>query len=790
VVSLEIDPSVLLPLSLGLPFAAALVAALGGSRLRSGAGWLVLLAALGSTAALARLALTTDTPARFDVAWMPAIDVRFALRGDPFGLFMALLASAGGVLVCLYAIGYLARESAARVRRFYPALAAFMGSMVGIAIADDLILLFVFWEITSVTSFLLIGFRSEDDDAKAGALTALQVTAVGGLVMSVGFLLIGQIAGTFSWSTIVADPSRVARLLDSPLRDPVLLLVLVGAFTKSAQVPFSFWLPAAMVAPTPVSAYLHAATMVKAGVFLVGRMLPVFGASPLWTPVLVTVGALTMLLGALHAFRERDLKAVLAQMTVATLGATMLLYGIGAASQDALQMLNHALYKGALFLVVGIIEHTTGTRDIDELGGLRRRLPLAFAACALATLSMAGIPPLLGFVTKEAWLTGVWYAPARAGHPALHAMALGAVVVTGVLVVAVAWRLVGVFLGPTPAAIARRLGADHHHEPFPPLWISPVLLALGALGLGILTATGWTAHFATAASSRPDAALHLALVPPLGAPLFATVAMLGAAVLVCRRREWVARQLGWLDTFPSARAVWDWSIATVTRAGERFIRRWQSGSLRWYLAVTLFSVPVAVGLALRTGDLSVRDVVVDLAGAPWYGLALCGLLGWATIATVRAETRLGAAIGMTTIGFLVSMMFVVYRSPDILLTQILIETVSTIFILLVLAFLPPFRPRDLTATARTVHLCVAGAFGLTIMLLVLLAMSPGIHALDNIATRPGGLLSLSLAAGGGANAVNVIIVDLRAMDTTGEIAVLVAVGLCIYGLLRTRRSAI
>jgi NADH:ubiquinone oxidoreductase subunit 5 (subunit L)/multisubunit Na+/H+ antiporter MnhA subunit len=789
VVSPDPDPSVLLLLSVGLPFGAALATALLGGFLGNGSGWVVLLAALGSTGLLARLALAIGGPARVDAAWLPAIDVRFTLLGDPFGLFLALLVTGVGVLVCLYSIGYLAEESEARRRRFYPALAAFMGSMVGIALADDLMLLFVFWELTSLTSFLLIGFRSEDEDAKAGALTALQVTAAGGLVMSVGFLLIGQVAGTFSLSAIVSDPDRLARLLDSPLRDGALLLVLCGAFTKSAQVPFSFWLPAAMVAPTPVSTYLHAATMVKAGVFLVGRMLPIFGASPLWCPVLVTVGAATMLLGALQAFRENDLKAVLAHTTVAALGGMVLLYGygLGAAAQDALQMLSHALYKGALFLVAGIVEHTARTRNIEELGGLRRRLPLAFVACALAALSMAGIPPLLGFVAKEALLAELLHGPALAGHPVLHAVALGAALVAAAFIAAVAWRLVTVFLGTPTRAIARRL-ADSHHEPRPPLWISPLLLALGALGLGVLTATDLTADLMQAASSRSDAHLHLGLAPSLEAPFVVTVAVLALAVLLGRDRQRVTAILGRLDVLPSGQTVWNGLISAIVRTGEGFSRRWQSGSLRWYLAATLASVPVAVGFALRAGSLSYRDAGADLADAPWYGLALCVLLGVATVTAVRANTRLGAAISMTSIGFLVSMLFVVYRSPDILLTQILIETVSTIFIVLVLAFLPPFRPRDLARTARTVNLAVAGAFGLAIMVLVLLAMTPGLRELDNVATRPGGLLSLSLAEGGGANAVNVIIVDIRAMDTTGEITVLVVVGLCIYGLLRTRRS--
>src|SRR3990172_2429094 len=321
--------------------------------------------------------------------------------------------------------------------------------MLGIALADDLIVLFVFWEITSVASFLLIGHRFEDDDAKAGALMALQVTALGGLAMFVGFLLVGQVTGTFSISRIGASPELVARLLHSPLSTAALLLVLLGAFTKSAQVPFHFWLPRAMVAPTPVSTYLHAATMVKAGVFLLGRMHPIFGESPPWAPILVVVGTASMVLGAYQAFREADLKAVLARTTASALGMITLLYGLGATGEDSLHLLNHALYKGALFLVAGIVEHHAHTRRLDELGGLRRTLPLAFLACAVASLSMAGFPPLLGFAGKEAFYADVLRDAFLVDRPLLQGAVLLASLATSAFLVAVAGKLtLGVFLFP------------------------------------------------------------------------------------------------------------------------------------------------------------------------------------------------------------------------------------------------------------------------------------------------------------------------------------------------------
>jgi NADH:ubiquinone oxidoreductase subunit 5 (subunit L)/multisubunit Na+/H+ antiporter MnhA subunit len=777
------DAAWLLPLAIALPFAAAAAVGVAGRALGLRGGWLLAVAAAGSFVALGKLALTaTAAPLRFEVPWLPAIDVAFALRGDAFGVFFALLVSGIGVLVVLYSLAYLDRRDLDRAPRYYASLAVFMGSMLGIALADDLIVIFVAWELTSISSFLLIGYRFEDDDAKAGALTALQVTALGGLVMSAGFLLIAQVTGTFSLSLIASDPARIERLLSSPLGTWALILVFCGAFTKSAQVPFHFWLPRAMVAPTPISAYLHAATMVKAGVFLVGRMLPIFGESPLWLPVLVAVGGTTMLLGAYQATRETDLKAILASTTVSALGLLFLLYGLGAAEQDALQILNHALYKGTLFLVAGIVEHHAHTRDLRRLGGLRDELPIAFAACALGALSMAGIVPLLGFLAKEAFYGALLENEALARLPLLRVVVLAASLLTSAFLAATAYRLTaGVFLGA-------RHGDPHARAAHDWLWVSPVALALGALTLGLLGAGSATGRLARTFSSRPGGHLELSLLPHAAGPLLASVAAVALAVIVHRGREPVIARVTRLSVLPPAAAVWQGALAAVARAGEEFSRWWENGSLRWYLAATVMTLPALVVVTFWGTGAPVGRMRVDLGEMSWYGLLCCGLLAVATVATVRARTRLAAAIASSAIGFLVAMLYVVYRSPDILLTQILIETVSTIFVLLVLVHLPKFPLRDLPPRSRLANGAIAACFGLTMTVLLLLAMTPGLREADNIATRPGGLLSLSLAQGGGANAVNVIIVDIRALDTNGEITVLVVVGLCIYGLLRARRS--
>lgn len=778
-----LDSPTLLPLIIALPLLAGLAVGALGNRLRLANGWIIVAAAALATGCAWVIGRGDAVSPQYRLEWLPSINVAFALRGDGYGLFFAMLVTGIGTLVALYALSYLPESDADRAQRFYAALGVFMGAMVGIALADDLIVLFVFWEITSLSSFLLIGHRCEDATAKAGAVTALQVTALGGLVMSVGFLLLGQIAGTFSISTIAGDPQIVARIVGAPLGTAALLLILCGAFTKSAQVPFHFWLPGAMVAPTPISAYLHAATMVKAGVFLVGRMEPIFGTAPLWLPVLVGIGALTMLLGAYHATRQRDLKAMLAYTTASALGSLFVMYGLRGTALDGLQILNHALYKGALFLVVGIVEHHTHTRSIDRLGGLRHALPLPFAAALLASLSMAGIPPLLGFIAKESSAALIMHHGVLSQHPLSQYLLMAAVTISSALLTVTAYRVtVNVFLGPARVA-------DHtqHHER-DTMWLSPLVLATGALLLGLAGAGTFTAHLTAAIASRPDTHAHVSLIPHVGIELALWAATLLLAAVFTRLPQLSADHGAPALRTPTAAEIWNAGVTGIASVGDAFSRTWENGSLRWYLAGTVLTLPALVAITFAAGGISHTAITAHLQDVSWIGLLFCALLAFGALATVRAQTRLAAAIASSSVGFLVAMLYVVYRSPDILLTQILIETVSTIFVLLVLLHLPGFPQRDLTPPARMVNATIAGSVGLVVTMLLLLAMTPGLRETDNIATRAGGLLSQALAIGGGANAVNVIIVDIRALDTNGEITVLVVVGLCVVGLLRTRRT--
>jgi NADH:ubiquinone oxidoreductase subunit 5 (subunit L)/multisubunit Na+/H+ antiporter MnhA subunit/multisubunit Na+/H+ antiporter MnhB subunit len=775
-----------LPAIVAIPFVAAVAILLLGRRVgpRVGAGMVLAAAASLSLAGWVAARVAPGEALVFHADWMPSLGVGLTLRADGFGLLFALLISGIGVLVGAYALAYVGDLEGGRLGRFYAALAAFMGAMLGIALADDLILLFVFWEITSLTSFVLIGFWYEREIARQGAVTALLVTALGGLAMLAGFVLIGQATGTHRLSALATDPTVQQTLRASPVFVPALLLVLAGAFTKSAQVPFHFWLPGAMVAPTPVSTYLHAATMVKAGIFLLGRMFPVFGTADAWFPILTSVGFATFWLGNYRAFREDDLKGLLAYTTVATLGAFTMMYGLGAAKLDALQVLSHATYKGALFLVAGIVEHAAHSRSLRDLGGLRRRLPITFAIAVLAGLSMAGLPPFLGFLAKEGVYAELLATP-RLAAPGLRVAVIAAMVVSNALLFAVACKFVcGVFLGAPRAGTPH--GSDEHraedHGETPGLWLPPAILAALALVLGLLALTPVTESVAQRFASDPHGHAHVALVPTETGPLLLSLLTIALGALLYAGRATVERVQDALAVAPSMQRVWDGGIAAITMGAEGFCATWQNGSLRWYFSCALaFSVGL-VAFGFAHGGLALGTATPGFANVTWYGVTLAGLLLANTVIVATAKTRLAAALGLTGVGFLVALIFVVYRSPDIVLTQILIETVSTIFVLLVLYFMPVFRPR-VRALGQTVW---NGALSLAVgsMMFVLVVFATSFRATSNIGQD---YLARSLTDAGGANAVNVIIVDFRALDTQGEITVLVVVGLCVYGLLRARR---
>ncbi len=726
---------------------------------------------------------------RFGAAWAPELSLDLAFRLDGLSLIFSLLIALVGAVVFLYSRRYL--KPGAPVLRFYLYLGFFKLSMLGVVLADNLLLLFVFWELTSVASYLLIGFEHTRERARAAALQALLVTGLGGLALLAGVVLIGSAAGTYSISALLAQGAQTGKETSTA----ALLLLFAGAFTKSAQFPFHRWLPAAMEAPAPVSAYLHSATMVKAGIYLLARMHPAFGGEALWTPLLMAAGAVTAIVGAWITLRLTDLKLMLAYSTVAVLGILTLLAGIGTplAIQTLVTLLvAHALYKAALFLIAGAIEHETGTRDVRQLGGLGRTMPWTGVAALLAGVSMAGLPPLFGFAAKEM----VYQCGLESGPN--WWFVTGDLFAAGVMLfaaaAAVAWRP---FAGPATPAAARA------HEAPVELWIGP--LALGTMGLlfGLFPEVIGPLVGAAAGAVNPAAGrFKLSLFHGLNLPLLlgAVTAVLGAALYQAVRYT------------QAAGAVWPWPVrprrlpagdaaALPTPASEglprparcyefalrslRATAAWQtavlqSGQLRRYFAVIFASLTllISAGLLRHRGPVlpeSLGEMRVAEAGVLLLTVLSLGL-------AVFSSSRLASVAGLGGVGAGVALLFALFGAPDLAMTQFAVEALTVLLLALMLHRLPDsvqLTPKR----ERRLDMLLAGAAGTVVTLLVLVAMAT---------VKEGGLarfyLENSRDVAGGRNAVNVIVTDFRALDTLGEITVLVAAAFGFFAL-RKLRSA-
>jgi multicomponent Na+:H+ antiporter subunit A len=634
--------------------------------------------------------------------------------------------------------------------------------MLGLVLADDLLLLYVFWELTSVTSWLLIQFHHERAEARFASWQALLVTTAGGLALLAGFVVLAFAAGTSRVSEIVATAPTLAH---HPLLPWASGLVLVGIVTKSAQFPFHGWLPRAMEAPTPVSAYLHAATMVKAGVYLALRMLPVLGAVAPFRLGLVLAGGASLLVGAGRALFESDLKRVLAYSTVSALGFVLFLTGIGtpAAIHAALAyMLAHALYKGALFLVAGAVDHAAGTRDTDRLAGLWRAQPITAAAAGVAALSMAGVPVSLGYVAKEAAYGSVL----DAGGPLLLGVA---VLGSALLVVAAA------IAGWIPFRTHSSVPPPSAHEVAPPLWAPP--LAMAALGLAAGFAPG-----AVDALLRPAAAAIVAGGPDelalfhgwTGAALSAATLASGVGLLLARPRLRAA--LGPAVARTSA-DVFRASLRALDVVATRHTAVLQSGSLRRYLAVTFGFAAVL----LAAGFVRAGEAPGWRLGAPRLPEIFLGLLAiTAAAAAVRSRSRVAAITALGAVGYSIGLLFLLFGAPDLAMTQIAVETVTVMVFLLAFRHLPRFTQLS-TVASKARDVVLASAVGVLMMSLVLAATranaGPPISAYH---------LERSVSDAHGRNVVNTILVDFRGLDTLGEVTVLAIAGFGIVALLKLR----
>ncbi len=721
--------------------------------------------------------------------WIESLGLELSFRLDGLSLLFGLIISGVGAAVALYTHYYL--EDDERQGYFYLALFAFMASMLGLVWADNLLSLFVFWEGTSVTSYLLIGYSHRSAVARGGARNAFIVTAGGGLAMIAGLILLGQQSGAYTISEIVARPG----LTELDLYPAILILILLGAFTKSAQFPFHWWLPGAMAAPTPASAYLHSATMVKAGIYLLARLHPALSGHPLWLWALLIFGGATMLVGAITAVRHWDMKALLAYATVSQLGILTVLLAFrseAALLAVVIGILAHALYKGPLFLVAGIVDHATGTRDLRRLAGLRHSLPVTSTVALLATLSMAGIPPFFGFVSKEALLES-FFESAEHGEIAGW-IAFGAAAVAGAFFVTYSLTLLWeAFLRPgsTGEAESSIQGSSGHvartlvhHAPAAPFVAAPLLLV--ALGAVAPFALPWLDAFLISAAASISGApvhKHAAIWHGFTPVLLTSLLAIAAGVWLFRIRSYLRRTLAQLPENLRGVVVFQNFLDGIYALGQFTARFSQGYTLATQAAIVLLAafVPVAIALLqVAPGDL--LDSSNVFPGAPETVLILMTVVS--AYVTVRIRTSLGAIVSLGVVGVSVTLFYVFFSAPDLALTQLLIEVLTVVLLVIVFTKLPPdIRPpmQKLKQIRNVLVALAAGAFG---FFLVLFNTSEAMQAAKSIS---GYFLQNAVPEGHGTNVVNVILVDFRAFDTMGEITVLALAALGGYALLNAPR---
>jgi multicomponent Na+:H+ antiporter subunit A len=759
--------------ALCMPFLGAVLAPFLVRAFGAHAAWLLALAPLLAFAHFASLLpmVADGQVIRGGYAWVPSLNLDFAWLLDGLSVTFALLITGIGALVVLYAGGYL--KGHPDLGRFFSFIFLFMGSMLGLVVSDNFLMLFVFWELTSITSFLLIGFDHRREASRRAALQALVVTGGGGLLLLAGLLLIWSTTGATQLSVLLQSGDL---LRANPYYLPVLILVLGGAFTKSAQYPFHFWLPNAMEAPTPVSAYLHSATMVKAGVYLLMRLNPAMGGTAAWETILPLFGGVTLIVGTLLAVRQTDLKLKLAYTTVSSLGLLVLLTGFGspyAIEAAVLYLVAHSLFKGALFMVAGIIDHETGTRDITRLRGLRTAMPLTFAAALAAAISMGGLPPFFGFLAKEEIYAAL-------AHGDLRSVIFTAVAILGnALMFAIGFAVaLKPFLG-APVETPK-----YPHEAPPLLWIGPVVLALLGLAgaLFSLTAHHYISSAMASAVRGSATEIEITLAPHIGVPLLLSLitAALGIAVYwqLDRARTLmsaVLRKLG-----PGPDRGFDHAISGLVRLSVRITRVLQPGRLEIYITCTFLCVAAMLLVPLwlfgEWPSLPAWPDGVQIHEWTVFLLAVVGL-----VAVVIARDRLTAIVSLGIQGFAVALIFLLFGAPDLSFTQFMVETLSVVILALVMTRLKlsPTDPRPLSQMLLDGTIAIACGTGFALLLMKATQVPFNTTLTDFFNTY-------SKTIAHGANVVNVIIVDFRGTDTLGEIAVVAMTGLAILALIRVR----
>ena len=714
-------------------------------------------------------------------SWLPQLGIDFSFRLDALGLLFALLISGIGTLIYIYAYFYLGPKNS--LNKLYLLLMLFMAAMLGISLSNNLILLLVFWELTSISSFLLVGYWSNYDAAQRGSRMALTITGMGGLAMLGGFILLGQITGTYEIDQIL---TMTAQIQSHALFVPTLLLILLGAFTKSAQFPFHFWLPNAMAAPTPVSAYLHSATMVKAGIFLVARLLPIFAGAALFHNLVTFIGLFTLCMAAFFAIFKEDLKGLLAYSTISHLGLIMCLLGIGsplAVAAAIFHIINHATFKAALFMIAGIIDHESGTRDLRKLSGLWQLLPYTATLTMVTAASMAGVPLTNGFLSKEMFFTELL---SNLSGPVLICSAIVATL-AGIFAVAYSVRLVhGVFFdGPVGKQVPNK---DAHEPPFG-MRAPATLLAILCILVGLFPAllveniVNSTARASTQVMDFEGA--HLALWHGFNMPLLMSViASIGGLIFYFSLAK--GGKIREIDLDPylgrlQGRVAFDLFLKSLLLNSRKFKRWTENGKLQSYILwIVVFSIAIVslpfLGQGLTTGTRELTHAPA-LAVVLWLLLfSSCWMMLWFHHERIKAVLISGA------IGLVVTMVFICFSAPDLALTQITVDVVTTVLLLMSLSLLPQLTPYESSVSRRWRDALIAIGGGLGIAWITWLILTRDHNSISWF------FMQQSIPLGGGTNVVNVILVDFRGFDTFGEITVLGIAGigaLCLMDGMRT-----
>ncbi len=714
-------------------------------------------------------------------SWLPQLGIDFSFRLDALGLLFALLISGIGTLIYIYAYFYLGPKNS--LNKLYLLLMLFMAAMLGISLSNNLILLLVFWELTSISSFLLVGYWSNYDAAQRGSRMALTITGMGGLAMLGGFILLGQITGTYEIDQIL---TMTAQIQSHALFVPTLLLILLGAFTKSAQFPFHFWLPNAMAAPTPVSAYLHSATMVKSGIFLVARLLPIFAGAALFHNLVTFIGLFTLCMAAFFAIFKEDLKGLLAYSTISHLGLIMCLLGIGsplAVAAAIFHIINHATFKAALFMIAGIIDHESGTRDLRKLSGLWQLLPYTATLTMVTAASMAGVPLTNGFLSKEMFFTELL---SNLSGPVLICSAIVATL-AGIFAVAYSVRLVhGVFFdGPVGKQVPNK---DAHEPPFgmrAPATLLAILCILVGLFPALLVENIVNSTARASTQVMDFEGVHLALWHGFNMPLLMSlIASIGGLIFYFSLAK--GGKIREIDLDPylgrlQGRVAFDLFLKSLLLNSRKFKRLTENGKLQSYILwIVIFSIAIVslpfLGQGLTTGTRELTHAPA-LAVVLWLLLfSSCWMMLWFHHERIKAVLISGA------IGLVVTMVFVCFSAPDLALTQITVDVVTTVLLLMSLSLLPQLTPYESSVSRRWRDALIAIGGGLGIAWITWLILTRDHNSISWF------FMQQSIPLGGGTNVVNVILVDFRGFDTFGEITVLGIAGigaLCLMDGMRT-----